>query len=600
MSKLRIAENLSLPSDAVTQTLVVYGGKGMGKTNFGTVLCEELAAAKLRFAVIDPMGVFWGLRHSDDGKGSGIEVLILGGRHGDIPIEPTAGAVVADLVADEDADVIIDISRKPDGTMWSIGERIRFVADYSARLYQRQGERCRPLMQIIDEAGRFAQEQVRHGDVDAARCLGAVATAVEEGRNVGLGVCLITQRSARMSKAVSELADCMIAFRTVGPRSVDAILDWFGEHVEKARWKELIEQLRSLPRGTALVVSPGWLGFEGQAQIRKRDTFDSSATPKVGQERRAAGKGARPDLARYLERMAATIERAKAEDPRELRRRITELEAATRKAKPATAAAPDPAAVERAREEGRQAGYAEGRADGIKTVRALIDPHLKQIDSLAEKVGDAVETLSIEVARPQAQKVVASAPVSSPKVRAPEPVMHEPRRPAPSNGSGNANLTGPESRILNAIAWLEGLGIAQPEQTAVAFLAGYTIGGGAFNNPRGSLRTKGLVEYVGSDRIVLTDAGRAFAEHPDVALTTEELQRKVLERLPGPEQRILNVLIRAYPNPVRNDECARAAGYEPGGGAFNNPRGRLRTLGLIEYPQPGMIVARPLLFLEGR
>lgn len=36
------------------------------------------------------------------------------------------------------------------------------------------------------------------------------------------------------------------------------------------------------------------------------------------------------------------------------------------------------------------------------------------------------------------------------------------------------------------------------------------------------------------------------------------------------------------------------------GGAFNNPRGRLRSLGLIEYPQPGFVVARPLLFLESR
>jgi hypothetical protein len=45
MSKtLKISDELSLPLDAVTQTLVVYGGKGMGKTNFGGVLCEELYA----------------------------------------------------------------------------------------------------------------------------------------------------------------------------------------------------------------------------------------------------------------------------------------------------------------------------------------------------------------------------------------------------------------------------------------------------------------------------------------------------------------------------------------------------------------------------
>jgi hypothetical protein len=53
--KLRISDDLSLPSDTQTSTLVVYGGKGMGKTNFGSVLVEEHARAGLRFSVIDPL-----------------------------------------------------------------------------------------------------------------------------------------------------------------------------------------------------------------------------------------------------------------------------------------------------------------------------------------------------------------------------------------------------------------------------------------------------------------------------------------------------------------------------------------------------------------
>jgi hypothetical protein len=164
----------------------------------------------------------------------------------------------------------------------------------------------------------------------------------------------------------------------------------------------------------------------------------------------------------------------------------------------------------------------------------------------------------------------------------------------------SSKLTGPEQRILDAIAWLESIGVEQPEQTAVAFLAGYTIGGGAYNNPRGSLRTKGLVEYVGGERIALTDDGRLTATYPEGVLTTGELQRRVMERLPGPERRILEVIIAACPKPLANDDCARRAGYEPGGGAYNNPRGRLRSLGLIEYPQSGYVRARDLLFLEGK
>src|SRR5919106_585869 len=324
--KLHISPALSLPQDFQTSTLVVYGGKGMGKTNLGSVLVEELAAAGLRFSVLDPMGVWWGLRHSEDGKGPGIAVLILGGIHGDIPIEPTAGAVVADLVVDEDVSVVIDISRRPDGTMWSIGERVRFVTDYAKRLYQRQGEKRRPLMQVIDEAARFIPQVLRKGEEQVAACMGAVAVLVEEGRNVGVGVSLITQRSARLNKDVAELADCMVAFRTVGPNSRRAVLDWLGEHVEKERLKDLDQKVRTLPLGTALVVSPGWLEYEGVVPMRMRATFDSSATPKRGEERRASGPGAKPDLAKYRERMAATIERAQADDPKALKKRIADLE----------------------------------------------------------------------------------------------------------------------------------------------------------------------------------------------------------------------------------------------------------------------------------
>jgi hypothetical protein len=362
---------LKLPPDAVTSTLIVYGGKGMGKTTFGSVLCEELYTNKHRFAVVDPMGVWWGLRHSADGKGAGIEVLILGGKHGDMPIEPTGGAVIADLVADESISVIIDISRKPDGKMWARGERIKFVADYCSRLYERQGERRRPLMQIIDEAGRYVPEVIRKEEADVARCVGAVASLVEEARNVGVGVTLITQRSARMSKAVSELADAMFAFRTLGPRSVDAILDWFGEHVPKDRWKVLIEQLRALPRGTALVVSPGWLQFEGVAEIRMRHTFDSSATPATGKEQRASGSGTVPDLARYRERMAETIERAEQQDPAKLRRRIADLE--KQLAKPA--AMVDPNAIAQA----DKRGYDRGRSEIRRELAGLSSWKLREL-----------------------------------------------------------------------------------------------------------------------------------------------------------------------------------------------------------------------------
>ncbi len=45
--------------------------------------------------------------------------------------------------------------------------------------------------------------------------------------------------------------------------------------------------------------------------------------------------------------------------------------------------------------------------------------------------------------------------------------------------------------------------------------------------------------------------------------------------------------------------CAHAAGYTPGAGSFNNACGRLRSLGLVDYREPGCVKAEPVLFLEG-
>jgi hypothetical protein len=43
-------------------------------------------------------------------------------------------------------------------------------------------------------------------------------------------------------------------------------------------------------------------------------------------------------------------------------------------------------------------------------------------------------------------------------------------------------------------------------------------------------------------------------------------------------------------------QLAETAGYAFGSGGFNNPKGRLRSLGLIEYLPGGAVRARDILF----
>ena len=68
MSKrLKIADDLLLPIDAVTQTFGILSVRGAGKTNTAAVMAEEMFKADLPFVVIDPVGSWWGLRSKKNG-----------------------------------------------------------------------------------------------------------------------------------------------------------------------------------------------------------------------------------------------------------------------------------------------------------------------------------------------------------------------------------------------------------------------------------------------------------------------------------------------------------------------------------------------------
>lgn len=608
-------------------------------TNFGAVFAEELHACHLRFACIDPMGVWWGLRHSIDGKKPGIEVLILGGLHGDIPIEPTAGAVVADLVADESVSVIIDISRRADGKMWSIGERIRFVADYCERLYQRQGEKRRPLMQIIDEAARFAPQMVRHGEAYVARCSGAVAVMVEEGRNVGIGVCLITQRSARLNKDVAELADCMISFCVVGPNSMGAILEWLGEHVEKSRHKEIAEKLRKLPIGTALVISPAWLEFEGIVPMRARTTFDSSATPKPGQKSIRASGGKKLDLTKYEARMADAILKAMQDDPKLLRDEITKLkkemaEMAKKRVVSKTKTIREEHYVFRAGEVKRLEKLGVKIVDSIRQLDAAISVDLigrmekalsvvKSVSETGLNVYKSRESDALDVPIKFSEKswiekpkgvgaLIPGAPSNgrSPNVTfRPTPVAVRTVIPGstpgtiivadalsvidPSDGAKIA-LKDKQVAILRALKLMLQLGQAWVSRKHIAALSGQSPKSSAYSEHVSLLTRCGLTESRDGSLSILAEGQRLIGTVPDDGTDLlDAYKRHVLNPAQG---RIVDALrasvnedgLGIEGNPISKEVLAKRAGASHKSSAYMENLSDMRALALIDYAQGGV------------
>src|SRR5262249_43504131 len=121
-----------LPVDTVTETILIEGMRGSGKTTTGTVLVEEMITAGLRTCVVDPTGVWWGLRSSADGLHPGLPVIIFGGEHADLPLPPSAGIVMADLIVDQpDLVCVLDLK------LMRKGAQRRFMTDFLERIYER-------------------------------------------------------------------------------------------------------------------------------------------------------------------------------------------------------------------------------------------------------------------------------------------------------------------------------------------------------------------------------------------------------------------------------------------------------------------------------
>jgi hypothetical protein len=214
---------------------------------------------------------------------------------------------------------------------------------------------------------------------------------------------------------------------------------------------------------------------------------------------------------------------------------------------------------EKARDEGRQLGFEEGLEAAAESIEQL----------LGRKPTRAKRS---SVAMPSVERI----PVA--------PVIA-------ANGVTNA-----QQKILNALAWWRAFGIEQPTNEQVGFVAGYSPGSGNFNNLKGQLRSLGFVDYPQPGRISLTDAGGDKADAPAVAVTQAEFHRHVRAKLSGPQLKLFDPVLATYPDSLTSDGVAEAAGYSAGSGNFNNLRGQLRTIGLIDYPRPGEVRAADWLF----
>jgi hypothetical protein len=229
-------------------------------------------------------------------------------------------------------------------------------------------------------------------------------------------------------------------------------------------------------------------------------------------------------------------------------------------------------------------------AKALATLRAHLE---QQLVTLRE----GVERLS---ARDQA--ILAQPPAGRHNMQ-PTPSAFVSKKPAASRAveAPPEGVTPARQKILNGLAFVEQvLGLRHADRDQLAFLSVQSPSSGGYANNLGALRSLGLLDYPAKGRVGLTDAGRALAVIEDVPATSSELHAIVQRRLPPARWRIIASLIKAYPRDVDRAELAELSNQSPSSGGYANNLGALRSLGLLDYPSKGSVIATPALFLEGR
>lgn len=596
MARLHLATDLSLPDDVATHVTLIAGKRGSGKTNTAKRVVEQLHRAHVPFGVLDPVDVWWGLKAGKQGdREGGLPVYVFGGKHADYPLAPTGGRLMAGLFVDYRISAVMAIRE------WSGADRARFVAEFAETLLERNTE----AFTVVAEEAHDLIPQNPMGEEKKSK--GAMLRMLKLGRSGGIGLIELTQRLAQLDKTATTQADVLVMHRTTGPQDRKALNDWILEH--HASDEERNSFLRALPElktGDAFVWAPDFpedkpLGLQ-RVHILPCETFNSHATPKVG-EKRVEPKELTPvDLARLSKAMSATVEKAKAEDPAELRRTIAtlrrELAGAQKAVAPTTL---EVKTVERAVLKDAQLDRAERMVSALDTVSGKISALLVELSPITSEISSALRAVAASPADTAVRAATPGANLNRPSTR--REVVAHPRSEPVRSGEPRVTdgISGPQQRMLDALAWLDSVGAPGARWSVLAFLSGQSPKSSGFEKNVSTLRTAGLLQGNGKNQAFnLTTEGQPLANWPSAPATSEELHRAIYAKISTPQERMLRSLIDSYPRNLTWDELAEKGEQSPNSSGFEKNVSTLKSYGLIDGGRGTGYVALAHLFLEER
>lgn len=590
-AKLAIGEGFSLPLDIVTDPIALIGNRGSGKSYGAARLAEQFVHAGQQVVIMDPTDAHYGLRYGADRRSEGLPVYVLGGRHADVPLESSGGKLVADLVVGSRASFVLSMRHLSKTAMRT------FATDFLERLYERKGDPDlrTPMHLFVDEAHLLAPEQKA---AETFRLLGAMQDVVLQGRHSGIGVSLISQRVAAVSKSVLELCEILFAFRTTGTNARKALRAWIVAHAEEEREEEFFASVASLDRGTAWAWSPGRDLFV-PVRFLRRETYDSSATPEPGRRVARPGKAAQVDLAKLGEEMAATVKRAEANDPRKLRAEVERLEAEVLRSHEQIRRLED-RGPERVEIGIVPAELVDAMVEYQENACGLVGRYMREMREEAHSSVDRVfDGFAAEFAAEsqRVSKIFADytipdpAPVTRPEepsgdardlahrsTRSPDRTP-EPARDRAQAGVVTQALGMKERKVLTALAQFP----AGLTKAKLALLSEYSMGASTIGVALSELRRRGYVERGGYPARI-TDEGLRAIGPVDAPPRGPDLLSWWYERLGKKERLVAQALVDAYPDALDDEQLARITGYSIEASTIGVALSTLRKAEVVERP----------------
>ena len=262
---------MTLPADLGDKKIALVAQSNKGKTyGLGDIL-EELCKARRPFIATDPANNLWGLRVKPDGTPSGLPVVVIGGPHGDIPIEKDAGERVAEALLATPLCTVIDLS------METGGSKRRFMTDFAQRLIRTRCEVPMPI--FLEEAPDLIPQRAVGPQMEI--CKAAISKLATIGGNFGYGVFPATQRPATLDKDVLSQCEALIVMGITHTPDRKTIASWIEAKDIGGRVDAMFAELGSLAPGQAWLWWPGEDRFE-KFTFRKRETLHPREMKRLG------------------------------------------------------------------------------------------------------------------------------------------------------------------------------------------------------------------------------------------------------------------------------------------------------------------------------